>query len=83
MPALEMAIRLKPDVIFFLTDAEEPRLTESELEKLNRWNTGPASINSIEFGAGKSYNKNNFLVRLARMNMGSHAYKDVTQLGGH
>jgi hypothetical protein len=83
LPALQLAVSMKPDVIFFLTDAEEPRLNQSELDRITNWNHGPASINSIEFGAGPTYNKNNFLVKLAKENLGQHTYKDVTQFGGH
>jgi len=32
--ALEMALRLKPDVIFFLTDGQEPPIHAGELEQL-------------------------------------------------
>ena len=82
LPALQLAVGLSPDVIFFLTDAQEPGMSDSDLDKVERWNRSAASINSIEFGAGKSYDKNNFLVKLARRNFGQHAYKDVTQFGG-
>lgn len=83
VPAIQKALSLSPDVIFFLTDAQEPRLNENQLRKINSWNQSAASINTIEFGSGKNYNKNNFLVRLARDNFGQHVYKDVTQFGGH
>ena len=79
--ALLLAIRMQPDVIFFLTDAEEPRLTPLELEKIKRANQRVgASIHSIEFGAGPSQVSNNFLQRLARSNGGQHTYVDITRL---
>ena len=81
LEALLLAIRMKPDVIFFLTDAEEPRLTPVELEKIKRANQRVgASIHSIEFGAGPSQARQNFLQRLARANGGQHTYVDITRL---
>jgi hypothetical protein len=81
LEALKLAIGMRPDVIFFLTDADEPRLTATELAKLRRLNqSAGASINSIEFGAGASTGNFNFLVQLARQNNGQHVYVDVTRL---
>ena len=39
-PALAMALRMAPDVIFFLTDADEPRLSASQLARISRMNKG-------------------------------------------
>ena len=81
LEALLLAVRMRPDVIFFLTDAEEPHLTPVEMEKVNRLNRRVgASIHAIEFGAGPSQTNNNFLVRLAQSNGGQHTYVDVTRL---
>ncbi len=75
-----MALNLQPDVVFFLTDADEPELTSAELQQVRRWNQGSA-INAIEFGFGPQTRKDNFLVRLARDNGGQHVYVDVSTLG--
>ena len=80
MEALELALRMGPDVIFFLTDADEPRITPEELARITRMNRG-TSINAIEFGYGVIRNSANFLVKLARENGGKHVYVDVSQLG--
>ena len=40
MPAITMALGMRPDVIFFLTDADEPQLTELELRRIQRMNSG-------------------------------------------
>ncbi len=77
--ALELALRLSPDVIFFLTDADEPRMTTQQLAHIAHLNHG-TSINAIEFGYGKQLESDNFLVRLARQNGGQHVYVDVSQL---
>jgi hypothetical protein len=79
MPAISMAIGMRPDVIFFLTDADEPQLTEFELKKIRQLNRG-TTINAIQFGAGPQGTTDNFLVRLSRQNGGQHAYVDVTLL---
>lgn len=79
MLALNLALGLAPDVLFFLTDADDPQLTEAELAHIQRRNRGTV-INTIEFGAGPRRSSTNFLVRLAQQNGGRHAYVDVTQL---
>ncbi len=76
--ALKAAIRLKPDVIFFLTDADDPKLSPSQLEKIQRLAAG-IRINAIEFGAGPKREKAGFLADLARQNGGDYVYVDVIQ----
>jgi hypothetical protein len=80
LQALKLALGMSPDVVFFLTDADEPHLTPDELLLIRRWNRA-TMINAIEFGYGPSIGDNNFLVRLARENGGQHAYVDISQLG--
>jgi len=77
--ALVAAIKLQPDVIFFLTDADLPQLGPASLEKIERMARG-IQIHAIEFGLGPQRDKNNFLVKLARQNGGKHGYVDVTKL---
>jgi hypothetical protein len=77
--ALTMALRMAPDVIFFLTDADEPRLTPRQLAHIARINKGTI-INAIEFGFGVQDQTENFLVRLARENGGKHVYVDISTL---
>ena len=79
LEALTAALYLRPDVIFFLTDADEPRLSAGELAKIRRLNQG-ASINAIEFGAGAPPGGTNFLKQLAQQNGGNYGYVDVTRL---
>ena len=76
---LAMALKMRPDVIFFLTDAEEPRLSADELAQLKRLNKG-TQIHAIEFGFGPTIGEDNFLKRLARQNGGQHAYIDISKL---
>lgn len=77
--ALMSAVALQPDVIFFLTDSDDP-MTGSELERIRRRNRGIASFHCIEFGFGPASGGENFLHRLARQNTGSYIYVDTTQL---
>jgi hypothetical protein len=79
--ALRLALNMRPDVVFFLTDAGDPVMTANELEDIRQRNmrTG-ATINVIEFGAGPNPGGQNFLVRLAQQNSGQYVYVDVTRL---
>ena len=77
--ALVLALRLDPDVIFFLTDADEPTLSAKQLARIAQLNNG-TTINAIEFGYGPQADSDNFLVKLARQNGGQHGYVDVSQL---
>lgn len=80
LPPLALALRMAPDVIFFLTDADEPRMTAAELETVReRLNRG-TTIHTIEFGAGPDPGKNNFIRQLARENGGKSIYVDVLRL---
>jgi hypothetical protein len=79
--ALELALDMAPDVVFFLTDANDPQLSPRELAELRRRNRASAVIHCIEFGVGSFAGGDNFLVRLARENRGQHVYLDVTTLG--
>jgi hypothetical protein len=79
MEALLLALQMRPDVIFFLTDADEPKLTSADLRRIRERSRG-ASINAIEFGSGPSQGRYTFLRQLADENHGKHAYVDVTSL---
>ena len=79
LPAIELAMKLNPDVIFFLTDASDPQLWPRDLEKIKLTNGGRIRIHSIEFGQGPEFPQGNFLHRLARQNGGTYRYHDVTR----
>lgn len=79
--ALKIALNMKPDVIFFLTDADEPQLTTDELALITSRNDGiGASINCIQFGVGRYLGSKNFLMRLADLNGGQYSYVDLNKL---
>jgi hypothetical protein len=75
--ALLMAVALRPDVIYFLTDGDVPSLSDAELAEIARRNAGAASIHAIQFGAGPRPLHDNFLMKLARQNNGSYQYVNV------
>lgn len=78
---LLLAIKMSPDVIFFLTDAEQPVMSRAEVERVSRRNQAVgASIHAIQFGIGPAQGGDNFLRRLAERNGGNHVYVDVTRL---
>jgi hypothetical protein len=79
--ALEAALRLTPDVIFFLTDADEPELPPAALAKIKRRNGGRTSIHTIEFGLGPQNSRDNFLAKIARQNGGKYVYIDISKRG--
>jgi hypothetical protein len=76
--ALDMALNLHPDVIFFLTDADQPEMGPSQLAHFRRRNQGTL-IHAIEFGQGPTLGHENFLMRLARESGGRYTYVDVTK----
>ena len=77
--ALKEALQLQPDFIFFLTDADEPGLSDGQLSHIRHLNGGNTTINTIEFGDSVYPNRDNFLARLARENGGEYVYIDVTR----
>lgn len=77
--ALVLAIRLHPDIIFLLTDADDPQLTSRQLARIERLSPG-IIIHTVEFGTGPQRDANNFLVKLARQSGGEHVYVDVSKL---
>ena len=79
--ALLLAIRLQPDVIFFLTDADKPILWPGQLAKIKHRAAG-ITINAIEFSFGPPGEADNFLKQLARENGGRHGYVNVARLRG-
>ena len=77
--ALMLAVRLHPDVIYWLTDADEPKLSAAQLARLERLTAG-IIVNAIEFGSGPQPEGENFLVQAARQSGGTHRYVDVEKL---
>ena len=80
LPALRAAVQMRPDVIFFLTDADDP-MPASELHEIAELNQrAGVVIATIEFGRGPAKRAKNFLTELARTTGGQYGYVDTTQL---
>ncbi|MCR5163624.1 MAG: hypothetical protein K6C40_06365, partial [Thermoguttaceae bacterium] len=79
--ALTMALSRHPDVIFFLTDADENETTinAADLERIRKNSMG-TQINAIQFGNGPQPKESNWLKRLAEQNGGQFVYLDVNRL---
>lgn len=80
MAALREAVGCAPDVIFFLSDADDP-MSAGELAELDRLNRRiHAAICVIEFGRAAAPSADNFLMRLAHSSGGQYGYVDTTTL---
>jgi Mg-chelatase subunit ChlD len=78
--ALRDAIAISPDVVFFLTDADDP-MSPTELAEIQRVNRNiQAAICVIEFGRKPDPVPNNFLARMAQESGGQYGYVDTTKL---
>jgi hypothetical protein len=77
--ALATAIHMNPDVIFFLTDGDDPQLTARQLARIERIGAG-ITIHAIQFGTGPERDPDNFMAKLARQSGGKHVYVDVSKL---
>lgn len=76
--ALSMAILLRPDVIFWLTDGDKPQLSDAEIEELSGKAAG-ITIHAIEFGMGPQPEAKSFLAKLAAQNAGKFTYVDLAK----
>ena len=74
--ALKEAIRLRPDVIFLLTDGDDPKLTRSDLDRIGQMAAG-ITIHAVEFGSGRKPAGRSFLAVLAEENGGKYTYVDI------
>ncbi|MCC6509084.1 MAG: hypothetical protein IT423_08250, partial [Pirellulaceae bacterium] len=79
LDALRLALGMGPDVIFFLTDAEEPGMTKRELDDLvERASRHATVIHTIQFGTGGNRNSSSWISELAGATGGKFRYIDVT-----
>jgi hypothetical protein len=80
MKPLEIALKMKPDVIFLLTDGErKDDLMKDELEKLKRLNEHNTHINVIQFCYQEQ--DGGSLVELAKQHDGTHIFFNIAKLG--
>jgi hypothetical protein len=76
MAALRAAIALKPEVIFFLTDAD--LMTNGDVNEILS-EVGRTRIQAVEFGRGINLGERTPLRRLANTTGGAYLYIDVSQ----
>jgi hypothetical protein len=76
MTALRTALALKPEVIFFLTDAD--LMTNGDVNEILA-EVGTTRIQAVEFGRGTNLGQRTPLGRLATTTGGSYLYIDVSQ----
>lgn len=76
-PLLE-AVEIQPDVIYFLTDGDQPRPTATEMKRVEAANRNGASIHVVEFGSGaRESNEVSWLQLLAARSGGKYSYIPV------
>jgi hypothetical protein len=78
--ALSMAIRMHPDVIFLLSDGDDPKLTDRDLQRIDRIGAG-IIINTVQFGEDHKL-EHGFMEKLAKQSGGEYKFVDTTKLGG-
>jgi hypothetical protein len=76
--ALRVAVKMRPDVIFWLTDGDDPPLSREQLDRIQRLAAGIV-IHAIEFGSGPKPPRKSFLAVLAGKNAGQYTYVDITK----
>lgn len=81
LPALKQALTMAPEVLFFLTDADDPRLTLPQLDDIQRRaELTRTTIHTIQFNVGSATNDGSWIRNLAEMNRGTYKYVDITSI---
>lgn len=79
LSALRMGLGMGPDVIFFLTDADQPALSQRNLDDLSdRAARSGTVIHTIQFGSGSNQGSGAWIAELAQETGGKYRYIDVT-----
>jgi len=79
LDAVKLALRMRPDVIFFLTDGRVPSLSGNELSEIRQLAVSQGTtIHGIEFGTQSQSDPTTFVRVLASENRGEYRYFDVT-----
>ncbi len=81
LTALRMAMGMSPDVVFFLTDADQPGLNYREMDDIqSRAARCGATIHAIQFGEGPKRGGENWIQLLASGTNGQYRYVNVSSL---
>jgi hypothetical protein len=77
LAALKRALLLRPDAIFFLTDADD--LTEAQVREVTRFNRGRTAISTVELSRSPLERAPHPLQLLATQNRGMYRGVDLTR----
>jgi hypothetical protein len=81
IPGLKMGLSFSPDVLFFLTDAAEPAMSEAQLLEIqSRAERSLTTIHTVQFNRGPETNDGGWIRVLAEMNRGTYRYVDILSL---
>jgi len=75
--AVLAGLRVKPDVLFLLTDGGSPDLTRVQLDRIRQRTGGLTAIHCIQFGFGPLQDSMTFMRKLAMENRGQFHYVDM------
>ncbi len=79
LSALRMGLGFAPDVIYFLTDADEPGVSGREMEDLvDRAERNGTVIHTIQLGSESAPSGGSWMAQLAKATGGKYRYLDVT-----
>jgi hypothetical protein len=81
LTAVELGLRLHPDVLFFLTDGGKPGLSSFDLEELKRLNDRHTRIHCVQFSSQDdpdAAEATDFLKKLAAQSDGQYVCRDVS-----
>jgi hypothetical protein len=81
--ALKQALAFRPDVIFFLTDADDPMSTSEMADLEQVYSRSGTAICVIEFGRTPTAPQKNFLTELAGQSGGKYGYVNTAKLKPH
>jgi hypothetical protein len=81
IPGLRMGLSFSPNVLFFLTDAAQPAITEAQLLEIqSRAERSLTTIHTVQFNVGEATNDGGWIRTLAEMNRGTYRYVDISKL---
>jgi len=81
VPALRLGASMNADVLFFLTDAADPSLSDGQITDIvDRCTSRGTTIHSIEFGSGPSPGGGRWIEELAMRTGGQYRYVDIVRI---
>jgi von Willebrand factor type A domain len=82
LAAIQLGLRLHPDVLFFLTDGGKPGLSDFDRDEIKRLNDRRTRIHCVQFSSADDPDAaaaTDFLRKLAAQNDGEYVCRDVTR----